>query len=399
MVEGLNDAQANTSYIFDKCEVDGGENISGGTGHDTLVIPAPLAEMQALGLNVTGFEEIVVLPMSCYSECRVPSAATRTTPDGVATMQERNFRCDPAGYLHRKGEQLDCAVLSEGSDAISTSQLGGENRNILYAQGGDDVIRNNRRETLVLAGDGMDLLCSGPGLRTMLHGGSGNDSIQSQSDEAEIVPGPGADEVIVVAGQANIILHHQCEAESGESYIVYGGSAKLYSPLDRTALEQLGVQIDEDVEIVLTEGDACSSYCSGAPVCEEDEQCLNLETGPTCVPSQTTFELSEPVDERYDELPAELRDALRAWVDEISGKGAYVVAPYLLRKEAAFIEPVLVASIDLDNETVRAAEIGALASLYTDSALGELERIALKVAPPQVGHRSHLDFGGEWYEG
>ena len=58
-----------TVYIFDECEVDAGETIDGGSGNDTLVIPVPLSEMEAAGLTVVNFENIIVERNGCRSEC------------------------------------------------------------------------------------------------------------------------------------------------------------------------------------------------------------------------------------------------------------------------------------------------------------------------------------------
>ncbi len=58
-----------TLYILDLCEVTGGESLNGGSGHDKLVSPVGLAELQALGVSVAGFEEVVIQKNSCLSEC------------------------------------------------------------------------------------------------------------------------------------------------------------------------------------------------------------------------------------------------------------------------------------------------------------------------------------------
>ncbi|MCH2111169.1 MAG: hypothetical protein MK135_17755, partial [Polyangiaceae bacterium] len=58
-----------TVYIFDACEIEPGEKIDAGTGQDTLYLPVSLEEAEALGLIVVGFEEIIVAPDPCRSQC------------------------------------------------------------------------------------------------------------------------------------------------------------------------------------------------------------------------------------------------------------------------------------------------------------------------------------------
>lgn len=55
--------------IFDVCEIESGESLSGGSGEDTLVSPVPLEELTALGVVVSGFEHVRVERNSCRSEC------------------------------------------------------------------------------------------------------------------------------------------------------------------------------------------------------------------------------------------------------------------------------------------------------------------------------------------
>jgi len=58
-----------TVVIYDLCEVGWGEQISAGTGDDTLITPVPLDQLRALGVVVDGFEHVIVQQNSCKSEC------------------------------------------------------------------------------------------------------------------------------------------------------------------------------------------------------------------------------------------------------------------------------------------------------------------------------------------
>jgi hypothetical protein len=51
------------------CELARGEKLDGGPGVDRLVIPVPLEELEARGVKVRSFEEIIVQNGACSSEC------------------------------------------------------------------------------------------------------------------------------------------------------------------------------------------------------------------------------------------------------------------------------------------------------------------------------------------
>ena len=61
-----------TIIIYDVCEVAGGETIAAGLGHDILISPVSLAELQALGVVVDGIDEVIIQQNSCKSECAAP---------------------------------------------------------------------------------------------------------------------------------------------------------------------------------------------------------------------------------------------------------------------------------------------------------------------------------------
>src|SRR5690606_29243607 len=51
-----------TVIVYDPCELEPGESYAGGSGFDTLVLPVPLHEVEALGVTVMGFEQVIVDP-------------------------------------------------------------------------------------------------------------------------------------------------------------------------------------------------------------------------------------------------------------------------------------------------------------------------------------------------
>ena len=60
---------ADTIAIYDLCEVASGENLAAATGSDTLITPVPVSQLTARGVQLSGFENVVVQPNSCKSEC------------------------------------------------------------------------------------------------------------------------------------------------------------------------------------------------------------------------------------------------------------------------------------------------------------------------------------------
>jgi len=97
----------NIMAILDLCEIQSGENLSGGSG-DTLVTPVPLAQLQSRGVSATGFGSVVVAQNSCRSEC-VPKAKCSghgACSEGASTGQVV-CACD-AGWT---GDECDIRAL------------------------------------------------------------------------------------------------------------------------------------------------------------------------------------------------------------------------------------------------------------------------------------------------
>jgi Ca2+-binding RTX toxin-like protein len=64
----------NTIVILDVCEIEEGEQIEAGDGHDVLIAPVGAAELAELGVALSGIDEIVVdTSRGCASECRLVS--------------------------------------------------------------------------------------------------------------------------------------------------------------------------------------------------------------------------------------------------------------------------------------------------------------------------------------
>jgi RHS repeat-associated protein len=118
------DGNGNTVALFDTCELEPGESLSGGPG-DTLITPINLDELLSRGIGVTGFTNIVVAQNSCRSSCVAPpecsghgSCIEGTTPGTVACL------CSP-GY-----SGAGCSVATRPSlvgtldGALSTTAAG-----------------------------------------------------------------------------------------------------------------------------------------------------------------------------------------------------------------------------------------------------------------------------------
>jgi hypothetical protein len=64
----------NTVLILDLCEIEPGETLEGGPGHDKLIAPVGAQGLAAAGLQLIGIDEIVVdATKGCASECRLMS--------------------------------------------------------------------------------------------------------------------------------------------------------------------------------------------------------------------------------------------------------------------------------------------------------------------------------------
>ena len=59
-----------TVTLLHECEITPGMSLQGGSGTDTLVSPVPLSTLQANGISVGGFEQVVVNTQQGHlSEC------------------------------------------------------------------------------------------------------------------------------------------------------------------------------------------------------------------------------------------------------------------------------------------------------------------------------------------
>lgn len=107
-----------TVIVLDPCELEAGEVLSGGAGTDTLRIPIPLVEVQALGIAITGFESIIVDPQSEVSEC---GKCGCTVAEGVLSCCSGEGTCDAEvgdGQI-----ACNCPPSLQGSDcSLDTAQ-------------------------------------------------------------------------------------------------------------------------------------------------------------------------------------------------------------------------------------------------------------------------------------
>lgn len=77
--------------IAHACEIEAGETLDGASGHDTLVVPAPLDELSTTGVSVQGFETIEIDPFAAQdSPCSCSGHGSATIDDDDVTCT-----CDP----------------------------------------------------------------------------------------------------------------------------------------------------------------------------------------------------------------------------------------------------------------------------------------------------------------
>jgi hypothetical protein len=85
-----------TVALYDLCEITGGgKTLDGGTGTNTLITPVPLAQLRALGVTVSNFQNIVVQSNSCRSECVTqPDCSSHGACVEGATSGQVQCKCD-----------------------------------------------------------------------------------------------------------------------------------------------------------------------------------------------------------------------------------------------------------------------------------------------------------------
>lgn len=129
------EAGNDTVVVHDECELVAGESIDGGSGTDTLVIPTSLANVQAMGVTVTGFETITVNSSArCKAECRLPCSdvdpaflgladPTIWSVDGVTGVRfRRSTAAERAANYWLAGTYLveDTALVNGGATGSSS---------------------------------------------------------------------------------------------------------------------------------------------------------------------------------------------------------------------------------------------------------------------------------------
>lgn len=351
------------------------------------------------GKEVHVFSDATVrhVPLDLAFLCALPGPSDVAIPD--ASAKEGNFICPENYWATQEYASASCFTGSAAGDSFRISNLSTTTFTMLFAQGGNDIVVNRQPGVTVFAGAGNDLLCGLADGQTVLFGGEGDDRIVATGKFVEIVPGPGKDTVTIADGDATIRVMHACELVSGESFKLKGGTARIFSPLEREEMEALGVHIDAAIKVEVVNPLACDSLCSGAPLCAGDEECVDeADGGAHCIQKNPIFEGVIPEEERYLDLPSPLRDWLIEYIKEIEQGSQVAVAPDRLRSYSGSLEGVLVRSISQGLTQHRAAEVFALGSLYTPSALLALRDIAVAHAPAGVGD-GHYEDGGDWYAG
>ena len=351
------------------------------------------------GKEVHAFSNVSVLfePLDLSFLC----AATATTMTATENPQAKdgNLACPSVEELNGGYISTKCLTGTEGADFVSLTNGPLNQAPFFFGQGGDDIVVNKLPNAFVVAGSGDDTVCSLSEGDSTAVGGPGADTFITTGAHSMVIPGAGKDSVQVYSGHTDIYINHPCELESGETFLLAGGTATLHAPVTREEIVAMGVQLDNAIGVVVSEAQPCFASCSSAPICASDEECINSDDDAGfCVEKNPSFEQSVPLDERYSELSDQDAKDLRAYVDQLS-RGSRTVAPRNIRIRAPFFEKALIKSIDLDHEDDRADEIYALGSLYTETSLAEMERIAAKHAPAGLEIDGHMDFGEGWYLG
>ena len=147
---------------------------------------------------------------------------------------------------------------------------------------GDDAIHDEGERTLVIAGDGDDVVTALAAFAVI--GGEGNDEIESAAQGAQggeidggdgddtiivtsghhiVTPGPGRDSVQAGPGPVVVQILDACELEAGESYSASGDDDLIVLPFGLAQAVGLGIAI-EGFERVAVTGATCLSTCAPA---------------------------------------------------------------------------------------------------------------------------------------
>jgi hypothetical protein len=118
-----------TVVIYDLCEVSFGDMMEGSGGTNTLITPVPVAQLQAMGVTVSHFQNVIVQANSCKSDCSVKPDChgNGVCVEGPTTGQTQcqcnpGFSppfCDgcPAGSPKSAPGQCGCALPDTDSDS------------------------------------------------------------------------------------------------------------------------------------------------------------------------------------------------------------------------------------------------------------------------------------------
>jgi Ca2+-binding RTX toxin-like protein len=107
-------------WIRSSCEVESGEILRGGLGHDTLLTASPIEDLLALGVQVQGFETIDVLSDALPSSCDACASSADCAPERPICTQLREgvatCRCEP----RFTGDGCtECAEGGSGDDCLT----------------------------------------------------------------------------------------------------------------------------------------------------------------------------------------------------------------------------------------------------------------------------------------
>lgn len=193
-------------YIYAGAGLSSGDAVSGGSGHDQLVLSGNYATMVTLGATtVTGVEVFIVEAGSTIrltlNDATVTSASSfwidaqaQTTGDllhvdGSAVTAVLEIMAGAGDDTILTGDSGDYVEGGDGNDTI----YGGDGDDQLYAGDGDDIVHGDDGADNIMGGYGNDTIHGGDGDDNALWGNAGDDQIFGGAGDDMIFGNEGDD--------------------------------------------------------------------------------------------------------------------------------------------------------------------------------------------------------------
>jgi Ca2+-binding RTX toxin-like protein len=237
----------NDSFFIDEAShLVAGEIYDGGSGTDAIYLPAGNFDLSALGVTITGIEEITlgagVLSLSAtqLSQFNTFGAGTyMLTSAGNVSLVGDKLLSDASFILSDLGNGFDLSGLASGRGDVT----GGLGADYIIGSKFDDILAGGGGDDVILGGAGNDQLTAGAGADN-LYGGLGNDSyfIENSSDLVFENAGEGIDTInvgsdfylyanvenLTLTGSADIYgvgndLDNQLLGNNGENLLIGAG--------------------------------------------------------------------------------------------------------------------------------------------------------------------------------